>query len=284
MVATLIHMPGDTSETALPSNPSKSSAPIPSAETGKALLIKLKREGNKAFAIQKSYQVAIKKYTEALAIEVSGEPKQSEIQADRAKLFANRAACYIRLEKFEEGLEDCNEALQANPKYVKAAYRKAICLDKLEKPEEAIKVLKQSLRFEKNAESEKLLKQLTEKTADNSVPRASAMKIARFSNLNSRKRDLELELTERQNEIKKISDAIEMFEEILDEDSSLMMVGDIFLPVEDDEATEYAEKRKLFLNEEIERISTELNVVLDGMANLKVELKGKFGDAINLEE
>ena len=90
----------------------------------------------------------------------------------------------------------------------------------------------------------------------------------------------------------------------MDEDSSLVMVGDIFLPVEDDEATEYAEKRyfvvllvfffikfffafflrKSFLNEEIERISTALNGVLDQMAGLKVELKGKFGDAINLEE
>merc|ERR550517_2288510 len=110
------------------------------------------------------------------------------------------------------------------------------------------------------------------------------MRIARFSNLNTKKRTLELELKEAQSEIKKIADAIEMFDEILDEDSSLMMVGDIFLPVEDDEATQFAEKRKDFLNAEIERISTELEKVMEQMTSLKSDLKGRFGDAINLEE
>merc|ERR1719436_947150 len=244
-----------------------------SEETGKALLLKLKREGNKAFAIQKNFQVAIKKYSDAIAVDVSGEPNQDEIQEERAKLFANRAACFIRLEKFQKGLEDCTQALTITPRYVKAAYRKAICLDKLEKPKEAIEVLKQSLKYEKNAETEKLLAQLKEKTADNSVPRGEAMRIARFSNLNTRKRTLELELKEAQSEIKKITDAVEMFEEILDEDSSLMMVGDIFLPVSDEEAIEYGEKRKSHLNEEIERISNELDKVMEQMTSLKSDLK-----------
>ncbi len=62
----------------------------------------LKKVGNQFFVVQKNYPSAIKKYSEALEVDITGAPNQEELSEERSKLFANRAECKIRLGKFEE--------------------------------------------------------------------------------------------------------------------------------------------------------------------------------------
>jgi len=245
----------------------------------------LKREGNQCFVVQKNYPKAIQKYTEALEVE-TGASEQEGLAEERAKLFANRAECKIRLGKFEEAVEDCEQALSLQPRYVKASYRKAKCLDELGKTQEAVEILKHSLKYEKNNDSERLLANYQAKLRqqDSTVPKSDAIKIANFSNLNSRKKLLEAKLKKVQLEMEEISDAKEELEVAIDDDCALLMVGDVFIPTTEDDATEYAEKREEELTQQIEQIQQQINVVLDQMSGLKEELKSRFGENINLEE
>jgi len=256
-----------------------------SKPTGGALIQLLKREGNQSFVVKKNYSQAIKKYTEALDVEIPAE-EAKKLQEERSKLFANRAECKIRLGQFSGALEDCEQALALFPKYVKASYRKAKCLDELGRTAEAIEVLRNSLRYEKNNDSERLLASFRAKLQqkDSSVPKIDALRIARFSTYNTQKKQLEFRLKSVQNEMEEITDAKEELECAIDEDCALLMVGDVFIPSTEDEATEYAEKRQAELNEEIENIQGELEEVLEKISTLKQELKAKFGDKINLEE
>merc|ERR1711908_78545 len=109
-------------------------------------------------------------------------------------------------------------------------------------------------------------------------------KIARFSNLNTERKMYEAQLKKAQEELTELTDALEELECTLEEDSSLLLVGDVFLPVDDDEATQYAESQQAELQEKIERIHAKLTETVQQSETLKTELKGMFGDAINLEE
>merc|ERR1712079_542662 len=94
------------------------------------------------------------------------------------------------------------------------------------------------------------------------VPKSDAIKIANFSNLNSRKKQLE-----------EISDAKEELEVAIDDDCALLMVGDVFIPTNEDDATEYAERREEELTIEIEEKQSQLNKVIAEMNQLKEVLK-----------
>jgi len=72
-----------------------------------------KTQGNKEFKAN-NYTKAIEFYTKAIDT-FSNEPSY----------YANRAACYIGLKKYLKCIEDCNETLNRDPKFVKALKRKA---------------------------------------------------------------------------------------------------------------------------------------------------------------
>ncbi|KAJ1555300.1 TOM (translocase of outer membrane) complex component [Cladochytrium tenue] len=91
-----------------------------------ALAKEAKSVGNKLFG-EKSYEDAVKYYTRAI-----------ELSPD-AIYFANRAACYANLGKNEDVIEDCTKALELDPRYVKAIYRRAQAYTLTEKLEEALK-------------------------------------------------------------------------------------------------------------------------------------------------
>ncbi|XP_043936997.1 tetratricopeptide repeat protein 12 [Protopterus annectens] len=74
----------------------------------KKLANALKRAGNEAFA-KEDYELAIKYYTEGL-----------EKIRDMQSLYTNRAQAYIKLDKYEEALNDCKWALKCNEKCIKA--------------------------------------------------------------------------------------------------------------------------------------------------------------------
>ncbi|XP_053694473.1 mitochondrial import receptor subunit TOM70 [Sabethes cyaneus] len=85
---------------------------------------KHKNEGNVHFREAK-YDQAIKEYD--LAIE---KCPASEIN-DLSTFYQNRAAAYEHLQKWSSVIDDCNKALDCNPKYLKALKRRAKAYEQL---------------------------------------------------------------------------------------------------------------------------------------------------------
>lgn len=90
-----------------------------------------KKEGNDAFQRGANEEAAVA-YTEALAV----DPDNVSFNAT---LFANRAAAYSKLGKNQEAVDDCNQALELDPSYLKALLRRAQLYMNLEKYEEAVR-------------------------------------------------------------------------------------------------------------------------------------------------
>ncbi|XP_044749115.1 mitochondrial import receptor subunit TOM70 [Coccinella septempunctata] len=77
-----------------------------------------KAEGNSAFKNGK-YDEAIRYYTQA--IEICPADKINDI----ATFYQNRAAAYEQLKKWSAVIDDCSKAIELNPKYEKALFRRA---------------------------------------------------------------------------------------------------------------------------------------------------------------
>lgn len=76
----------------------------------------LKAQGNSAYA-GGNYKEAIDAYTNAL--------KSTDIDGNnRALVLSNRAQCYIRLEQFENAIEDCTACLTLSSNNIKALFRR----------------------------------------------------------------------------------------------------------------------------------------------------------------
>jgi DnaJ family protein C protein 7 len=90
-----------------------------------------RKEGNDAFQAGNAEE-AIKAYTEALEVEPSHA-------AGNTVLYANRAAAYMKLNKFNEAVNDCSKSIDLDENYVKAYTRRANAYMQLEKYEEAVR-------------------------------------------------------------------------------------------------------------------------------------------------
>lgn len=90
---------------------------------------KLKEEGNSAFK-KGDWEDAITCYTKA--IKLTGDETN-----DLAVYLKNRAAAYLKQEKYNEALQDCNKSLEIIPIDPKALFRRAQALENLERYEEA---------------------------------------------------------------------------------------------------------------------------------------------------
>jgi len=88
-----------------------------------------RKRGNDFF-LQAQFTKAIAEYTKGLELETKDEA-----------LYNNRAAAYIKLEKYEEALKDARNALLLVPQNEKALYRKALSLFHLQRFKEAQKVI-----------------------------------------------------------------------------------------------------------------------------------------------
>ncbi|XP_072389091.1 RNA polymerase II-associated protein 3 [Diabrotica undecimpunctata] len=109
-----------------------------------------KEKGNQ-FVKNQKWEEAIKCYTKAIKC-YSYDPI----------FYANRALCYLKLNKFEECEKDCDLSLKLDDTYVKAYQRRAACRIKLSKFEHAEVDLKKVLILEpKNKEAKAELDKLS---------------------------------------------------------------------------------------------------------------------------
>lgn len=76
----------------------------------------LKNEGNAHFK-NTEYTEAVDKYSEAL------KTCPNKYSNERAILYSNRAAAYKYLDKREEAINDCSQAIELNSEYIKAYTR-----------------------------------------------------------------------------------------------------------------------------------------------------------------
>lgn len=100
----------------------------------------LKAQGNALFK-EEDWERATAIYGEALGV----CPKRHE---SRAALSANRAACYLKLEKYEDCVLDCTRALEIKPVYSKVNLRRAMASEKLERFEDALEDYNAVLKHE----------------------------------------------------------------------------------------------------------------------------------------
>ncbi|XP_013922523.1 PREDICTED: mitochondrial import receptor subunit TOM70 [Thamnophis sirtalis] len=90
-----------------------------------------KNKGNKYFKAGK-YEQAIQCYTEAISL------CPSEKNSDLSTFYQNRAAAYEQLQKWKEVAQDCTKAVELNPRYVKALFRRAKAHEKLDNKKECL--------------------------------------------------------------------------------------------------------------------------------------------------
>eukprot|EP00118_Oscarella_pearsei_P009978 m.59015 g.59015 ORF g.59015 m.59015 type:complete len:918 (+) comp34855_c0_seq13:42-2795(+) len=98
----------------------------------------IKQRGNDLFGAGK-YEEAVKCYTTAL-----NHPSVSEDVS--LALYKNRAACYIKLERYDEAVEDASESLKSHPFDVKALFRRSQAYERLGRLEEAYKDVRNLIR------------------------------------------------------------------------------------------------------------------------------------------
>lgn len=91
---------------------------------------KFKDDGNIAFK-NGNWIEAIEMYSKAIELVDGPDSKNLSIY------LKNRAAAYLKLNKFEEALDDCENALRIAPRDPKALYRRCQAFESLERYEEA---------------------------------------------------------------------------------------------------------------------------------------------------
>lgn len=106
-----------------------------------------KAEGNKLFG-SGCYDAALSQYEHALQI-ASEVPSSEEV---RSMCHANRAVCFSKLGNYHDAIKESNKALDLNPSYVKALFRRGEIHEKLEHYEEAIADMKKVIELDPSYE------------------------------------------------------------------------------------------------------------------------------------
>lgn len=100
---------------------------------------KFKEQGNEAFR-DEDWENAITLYTKAI--------KLTPDDKDLAIYFKNRAAAYLKQEKYNEALEDCNKSLEIVSTDPKALFRRLQAFESLERYEEAYRDAREVLKVD----------------------------------------------------------------------------------------------------------------------------------------
>ncbi|CAB9523626.1 DnaJ homolog subfamily C member 7 [Seminavis robusta] len=106
-----------------------------------------KENGNNAYK-KKEYKDAIEHYT--LAIDAATATKPAVEPSQLAAVYSNRAAARTMLLMYDKALEDCNAAIQADAKFLKAHWRKGKILTTLGRLDEAVRAYSMGLVHDPN--------------------------------------------------------------------------------------------------------------------------------------
>lgn len=115
-----------------------------------------KSEGNKAYSESRIAE-AIDHYTRALAL-------NSHSPTFDAILYSNRAQAHLQEKRYDEALADLNEAIELDPRYVKAYIKRAAAYSGLEKYQEAVDDLEKAKELD--PESKDIRRKLQEAHGD----------------------------------------------------------------------------------------------------------------------
>jgi len=126
-------------------------------------IFRLKQEGNQHYQ-SKDFFEAKRIYSDAINLSQS-ESCESMIQS---QLYANRAACCLLLNEFEECVSDCDKAIELQKPYPKVRLRKVAALKQLNKFNDALKEIKNACEEdpEINATHRNEIKELEQKAAE----------------------------------------------------------------------------------------------------------------------
>lgn len=128
-------------------------------EKGEKSAADLKSDGNVHFKAEE-YDVAVICYTQALKL-CSPNEKDKDKAKERGVILKNRAACYLKLEKYEEASRDATESLKILPNDPKALFRRCQAQEKLGQLEKAFQDARTMLQIEpKNTAVQGTLKRL----------------------------------------------------------------------------------------------------------------------------
>ena len=102
-----------------------------------------KLEGNYQFK-NHNYSCAISLYSTAICLlETAGD-----LPTELGIVYNNRALCQLRLQRYEQCVDDTTSSLKINPSDVKALYRRALALQRLNMFKEAIEDVRRVLKIE----------------------------------------------------------------------------------------------------------------------------------------
>ena len=133
-----------------------------------------KEIGNKAFAAQ-NFEEAVNQYS--LAIDRSG-PQLNHIY------FSNRANAYLSLKEYQKCVDDCKQAIQIEPAFVKAHYRMVRALFNMDLLEEAKQAAETALAIDPSNEMVvDMLKEIEEDMALENVMPGNEKERAKDKNL-----------------------------------------------------------------------------------------------------
>lgn len=90
-------------------------------------------------------------------------------------------------------------------------------------------------------------------------------------------------ISRRQKDLERLDDASTDLM-MASEEKVMLMLGEAFLEVSDNEATEFCEKRVDELQEKVDDLQAEEKEITQEQAKLKSILYGRFGNTINLED
>ena len=94
---------------------------------------------------------------------------------------------------------------------------------------------------------------------------------------------MKAEIKALKDELENLQDAGSAIDEAMG-DPLKLFVGECFIDIEEDAATQYHEKLTEEKEEEMEKMTEQLDEVESEMKNLKSYLYARFGQSINLEE
>ncbi|KAL7426935.1 hypothetical protein ACHAXM_000650, partial [Skeletonema potamos] len=142
------------------------------------IVSKNKAEANELFS-GGNYQHAAARYAKALShctkfFDLAPE-QQKEVNDVKLSLYLNLAFAYIKLEKLDNALLQCNEALSIDTKSVKALYRRATVLYQKRKFDEASKDLDEAEKLAPEDKAVKKLRLLVERQLSKQKAKEKAM-------------------------------------------------------------------------------------------------------------